>query len=202
VLLQTEMRTFFRRYFTHNRYVSATATPLEALQLHAESGVDLRSLYIDMRPYMNRSPFTVRRDCSASRAHQVSQDDPTEFITCSQTPAACVPDVSIRSQLGLEILHVVFEATMAIVRLLVHCCQWPGHQFLACGLLVLLSLQYAPKCRAVVAVRTGYLAFCRLTSSSQSDVGMHLCVFAAAHASSAAPPAGVCAAWLAPLDCG
>jgi hypothetical protein len=27
------MRTFFRRYFTHNRYVSSTATPLEALQL-------------------------------------------------------------------------------------------------------------------------------------------------------------------------
>jgi chloride channel 7 len=72
--LQTEMRTFFRRYFTHNRYVSATATPLEALQLNQGLGgvsVDLSSLYIDMRPYMNRSPFTVRRDCSASRVHQV-----------------------------------------------------------------------------------------------------------------------------------
>lgn len=68
--MQTEMRTFFRRYFTHNRYVSATATPLEALQLQNGS-VDLSSLFIDMRPYMNRSPFTVRRDCSASRAHQV-----------------------------------------------------------------------------------------------------------------------------------
>ncbi|KAF6253336.1 chloride channel [Scenedesmus sp. NREL 46B-D3] len=67
--LETEMRTFFRRYFTHNRYVSATATPLEALQLQNGS-VDLGSLFIDMRPYMNRSPFTVRRDCSASRAHQ------------------------------------------------------------------------------------------------------------------------------------
>lgn len=68
------MRTFFRRYFTHNRYVSATATPLEALQLNQGLGsgsVDLSSLYIDMRPYMNRSPFTVRRDCSASRVHQV-----------------------------------------------------------------------------------------------------------------------------------
>lgn len=69
------MRTFFRRYFTHNRYVSATATPLEALQLNQALGgagsVDLSSLYIDMRPYMNRSPFTVRRDCSASRVHQV-----------------------------------------------------------------------------------------------------------------------------------
>lgn len=72
-VLQTEMRTFFRRYFTHNRYVSATATPLEALQLNQGPGgaVDLSSLYIDMRPYMNRSPFTVRRDCSASRVHQV-----------------------------------------------------------------------------------------------------------------------------------
>lgn len=74
--LETEMRTFFRRYFTHNRYVSATATPLEALQLNQGLGgvgsgaVDLSSLYIDMRPYMNRSPFTVRRDCSASRVHQ------------------------------------------------------------------------------------------------------------------------------------
>lgn len=65
------MRTFFRHYFTHNRYVSATATPLEALQLQTDGGVDLRSLFIDMRPYMNRSPFTVRRDCSGSRAHQV-----------------------------------------------------------------------------------------------------------------------------------
>jgi hypothetical protein len=35
-------------------------------------GVDLSALYIDMRPYMNRSPFTVRRDCSASRLHEVS----------------------------------------------------------------------------------------------------------------------------------
>lgn len=73
-VVQTEMRTFFRRYFTHNRYVSATATPLEALQLNQGLGggsVDLSSLYIDMRPYMNRSPFTVRRDCSASRVHQV-----------------------------------------------------------------------------------------------------------------------------------
>lgn len=77
-VLQTEMRTFFRRYFTHNRYISATATPLEALQLNqglagasSSGAVDLSSLYIDMRPYMNRSPFTVRRDCSASRVHQV-----------------------------------------------------------------------------------------------------------------------------------
>jgi hypothetical protein len=33
--------------------------------------LDLSSLYIEMRPYMDRSPFTVRRDCSASRVHQV-----------------------------------------------------------------------------------------------------------------------------------
>jgi chloride channel 7 len=30
----------------------------------------LAGLYLDLRPYMNRSPFTVRRDCSAARAHQ------------------------------------------------------------------------------------------------------------------------------------
>jgi chloride channel 7 len=69
------MRTFYRRYFTHNRYVSATATPLDALQLDTVAalagGLDLSGLYLDLRPYMNRSPFTVHKDCSASRAHQV-----------------------------------------------------------------------------------------------------------------------------------
>ena len=69
------MRTFYRRYFTHNRYVSATATPLDALQLDASAPgaapVDLSQLFLDLRPYMNRSPFTVHKDCSASRAHQV-----------------------------------------------------------------------------------------------------------------------------------
>lgn len=29
-----------------------------------------RSVCIDLRPYMNRTPFTVRKDCAASRAHQ------------------------------------------------------------------------------------------------------------------------------------
>jgi chloride channel 7 len=66
------MRTFFRRYFTHNRYVSSTATPLDALQLDAGGAArDLAGLYLDLRPFVNRSPFTVRKDCSASRAHQV-----------------------------------------------------------------------------------------------------------------------------------
>lgn len=71
------MRTFFRRYFTHNRYVSATATPLDALQLDTHGapprlhGLELSQLYLDLRPFANRSPFTVRKDCSASRAHQV-----------------------------------------------------------------------------------------------------------------------------------
>lgn len=73
---QTEMRTFFRRYFTHNRYVSASSTPLDALQLDtgapiAVGGLDLSGLFLDLRPFANRSPFTVRKDCSASRAHQV-----------------------------------------------------------------------------------------------------------------------------------
>jgi chloride channel 7 len=82
--MQTEMRTFFRRYFTHNRYVSATATPLEALQLQNGS-VDLSSLFIDIRPYMNRSPFTVRRDCSASRAHQVGSSEGGAAMASSAT---------------------------------------------------------------------------------------------------------------------
>ncbi|GFR49429.1 hypothetical protein Agub_g11486 [Astrephomene gubernaculifera] len=73
--LETEMRTFFRHYFTHARYVSATAQPLDELKLdgvHAGSTtLDLSSLYIDLRPYMNRSPLTIRKDCSAARAHQV-----------------------------------------------------------------------------------------------------------------------------------
>jgi chloride channel 7 len=98
--LETEMRTFFQRYFTHNRYVSATSAPLDALQLDdgvvwegaagggggggggggspppsqaagaATPANPLAGLYLDLRPYMNRSPFTVRRDCSAARAHQ------------------------------------------------------------------------------------------------------------------------------------
>jgi len=67
--IESEMRTFFRRYFTHNRYVSATSAPLDALQLQ-QPGVDLSTVFIDIRPYMNRTPFTVRKDCSASRAHQ------------------------------------------------------------------------------------------------------------------------------------
>lgn len=52
------MRTFFRRYFTHARYISATAQPLDELKLdgvHAGSTtLDLSNLYIDLRPYMNR----------------------------------------------------------------------------------------------------------------------------------------------------
>lgn len=35
------------------------------------AGIDLNSLFIDMRPYMNRSPVTIRKECAASRAHQV-----------------------------------------------------------------------------------------------------------------------------------
>ncbi|GLI59663.1 hypothetical protein VaNZ11_001600 [Volvox africanus] len=73
--METEMRTFFRRYFTHARFVSATAQPLDELKLdgvHAGSTtLDLSNLYIDLRPYMNRSPLTIRKDCSSARAHQV-----------------------------------------------------------------------------------------------------------------------------------
>ncbi|KXZ44967.1 hypothetical protein GPECTOR_60g745 [Gonium pectorale] len=80
--METEMRTFFRRYFTHARYISATAQPLDELKLdgvHAGSTtLDLSNLYMDLRPYMNRhahaapgSPLTIRKDCSAARAHQV-----------------------------------------------------------------------------------------------------------------------------------
>lgn len=73
--LETEMRTFFRRYYTHARYVSATKLPIDELKLdgtHAGSTtLDISQLYIDLRPYMNRSPLTIRKDCSAARAHQV-----------------------------------------------------------------------------------------------------------------------------------
>lgn len=31
--LESEMRTFFRRYYTHSRYISATATALDSLQV-------------------------------------------------------------------------------------------------------------------------------------------------------------------------
>eukprot|EP00798_Chlamydomonas_sp_ICE-L_P028786 gene28786-31974_t len=70
--LETEMRTFFRRYYTHSRYLSATALPLDSLCLDTpDANLHLKDLYIDMRPYMNRSPFTIRTECSASRAHEV-----------------------------------------------------------------------------------------------------------------------------------
>lgn len=67
---QTEMRTFFRHNFTHARYISAAGQTIDALHL-ADATVNLDNLYLDMRPYMNRSPLTVRKDCSAARAHQV-----------------------------------------------------------------------------------------------------------------------------------
>ncbi len=55
---QTEMRTFFRRYYTHARYISATKQPIDELKLdgtHAGSTtLDTSQLYIDLRPYMNR----------------------------------------------------------------------------------------------------------------------------------------------------
>jgi chloride channel 7 len=57
------MRTFFRRYFTHARFVSATAQPLDELKLdtlHAGSTrLDLSQMYIDLRPYMNRCVLLV-----------------------------------------------------------------------------------------------------------------------------------------------
>lgn len=37
--LENEMRTFFRRYYTHSRYISATATPLDNLNLDAGRSV-------------------------------------------------------------------------------------------------------------------------------------------------------------------
>lgn len=73
--LESEMRTFFRRYYTHSRYIVATAAALDSLQLDT-ARPDFESLYLDLRPYMNRAPFTIRKDCSASRAHQVRFRDP------------------------------------------------------------------------------------------------------------------------------
>lgn len=67
--LETEMRTFFRRYYTHSRYLSATHAAIDSLQLET-ARPDLESLYLDFRPYMNRAPFTIRKDSAAARAHQ------------------------------------------------------------------------------------------------------------------------------------
>lgn len=62
------MRTFFRRYYTHARYVSATKLPIDELKLdgtHAGSTtLDISQLYIDLRPYMNRCG-----DAAAAGAH-------------------------------------------------------------------------------------------------------------------------------------
>lgn len=38
--IENEMRTFFRHYFTHSRYISSTSAPLDALNLRNQ-GVDL-----------------------------------------------------------------------------------------------------------------------------------------------------------------
>lgn len=69
--LESEMRTFFRRYYTHCRYVSSSSQPLDGLDLDAFGSATLSNLHLDLRPYMNRSPVTIRRECAASRAHQV-----------------------------------------------------------------------------------------------------------------------------------
>ena len=65
------MRTFFRRYYTHCRYISSSSQPLDGLELDAFGNETLTSLHLDLRPYMNRSPVTIRKECAASRAHQV-----------------------------------------------------------------------------------------------------------------------------------
>lgn len=71
--LENEMRTFFRRYYTHSRYISATPAALNDLNLLKDSNDAhfLNTLYLDLRPFMNRAPFTIRKDSSAGRAHQV-----------------------------------------------------------------------------------------------------------------------------------
>mmetsp|Transcript_27215 Transcript_27215/g.70076 ORF Transcript_27215/g.70076 Transcript_27215/m.70076 type:complete len:298 (+) Transcript_27215:3-896(+) len=70
--LEAEMRTFFRRYYTHSRYLSATPAALDKLALRGTNMQEHASgLYLDLRPFMNRAPFTIRTDCSAARAHQV-----------------------------------------------------------------------------------------------------------------------------------
>ncbi|KAF5836603.1 chloride channel [Dunaliella salina] len=70
--LETEMRTFYRRNYTHSRYLSATPAALDKLALRGSSMQEQASgLYLDLRPFMNRAPFTIRTDCSAARAHQV-----------------------------------------------------------------------------------------------------------------------------------
>lgn len=50
---QTEMRTFFRHNFTHARYISANQQTIDALKL-SDPNLELASLYLDLRPYMNR----------------------------------------------------------------------------------------------------------------------------------------------------
>ena len=52
------MRTFFRRYYTHNRYVSALSQPLDALKLDTDdTQMDTSELYVDIRPYLNRCVY-------------------------------------------------------------------------------------------------------------------------------------------------
>jgi hypothetical protein len=50
---------------------------------------DWETCYLDLRPYMNRAPFTIRKDSSAARAHQVG-GQPGFYVCVSTCPhVAC-----------------------------------------------------------------------------------------------------------------
>jgi len=49
------------------------------------------NLYLDLRPFMNRAPFTIRTDCSAARAHQVGSHVVRPLHTvCREGALRCV----------------------------------------------------------------------------------------------------------------
>ena len=87
VALEYAMRAFHHRWHAHRRHLAATPEAVDQLELSwifhhgmddgggihggtpgAEGG---RELLVDLTPYMNRAPLTVRADMSAARAHIV-----------------------------------------------------------------------------------------------------------------------------------
>ena len=79
VALEYSMRAFHHRWYTHRRHMVSAPEAVDQLELgwvHGAGGHDRggarpdgRELLLDLTPYMNRAPLTIRADMSAARAH-------------------------------------------------------------------------------------------------------------------------------------
>eukprot|EP00798_Chlamydomonas_sp_ICE-L_P001153 gene1153-3718_t len=70
--LETEMRTFYRRYYTHSRYLSATHVPLDSLHLDTPDslfvGLGLRHLLV-LDSHNNVAGIITRKDLDHAAGH-------------------------------------------------------------------------------------------------------------------------------------